>query len=454
MKLRERQPLGVRRGPTLGGPSPSWRQTTWVRTWAPMLLVGLLTGLINFETPLANSNALAHGVQSARSAPPRPGVIVTVAGRVGQGLGTSLGQGPESVVVARSGRVYLDDGNYNVVRRLNPVTGIERPVVGNGSRGYAGDGGPAHSSALSTPQGLAVDAVGNLIIADTGNSRIRIVAAKTGTFYGISMTKGDIYTVAGNGIPVYSGDNGPATAAQVSSPQGVGVDAVGNLLVADSGNSRIRVVAAKTGTFYGISMTTGDIYTVAGNGTYGYSGDNGPATAAQVSSPQGVGVDAVGNLLVADSGNSRIRVVAAKTGTFYGISMTTGDIYTIVGNGSPGYSGEGGPATSAQLQVPVGVVVDTVGNLIIADTGNFRVRVVAGKAGTFYGISMTAGDIYTVAGNGFHGYSADGVAATSTELAFPRSVALDAHHNSSSPTHSITVSASCRSLPDISTDRR
>jgi hypothetical protein len=125
-------------------------------------------------------------------------------------------------------------------------------------------------------------------------------------------------------------------------------------------------------------MTAGDIYTVAGTGTLGYSGDGGPATAAELSDPADVTLDAAGNLVIADSGNGRVRVVAAASGTFYGQAMTVGDIYTVAGTGTPGYSGDGGPATSAELGNPQGVAVDGAGNLMIADFGSDRVRMVTG----------------------------------------------------------------------------
>ena len=127
------------------------------------------------------------------------------------------------------------------------------------------------------------------------------------------------------------------------------MDQAGNLVVADTYNSRIRVVAAKSGTFYGKAMTTGHIYTVAGDGTAGFAGDGGPATSAEVNFPERVTVDSAGNLVIADGFNNRVRVVAAKTGTFYGKAMTKGDIYTIAGNGTAGFGGDGGPGTSAEL---------------------------------------------------------------------------------------------------------
>jgi hypothetical protein len=207
----------------------------------------------------------------------------------------------------------------------------------------------------------------------------------------------------------------------------VAVDAAGNLLIADTNSHRIRVVAASTGTFYGQPMTVRDIYTIAGNGTAGFSGDGGPATGAELGFPQGVTVDAAGNPLIADTSNDRIRVVAASTGTFYGTSMTAGDIYTIAGNGTAGFSGDGGPATGTELFGPAGVTVDTAGNVVIADTFNVRVRVVAASTGTFYGQAMTAGDIYTVAGGGTNGLG-DGGPATKA-IAPAEEVAVDAAGN-------------------------
>ena len=156
-------------------------------------------------------------------------------------------------------------------------TGGQTVIAGNGTFGYSGDGGPATSAGIYDPEGVAVDGSGNVVIADSGNNRVRVVAASTGTFYGTAMTKGDIYTIAGNGTGAYSGDGGPATSAELNFPQAVAVDGSGNVVIADTYNNRVRLVAASTGTFYGQAMTAGDIYTIAGNGTGGYSGDGGPA---------------------------------------------------------------------------------------------------------------------------------------------------------------------------------
>ena len=238
--------------------------------------------------------------------------------------------------------------------------GIISTVAGTpGASGYSGDGGPATSAELQHAWGVAVDSAGNLYIADTFNQIIRKVNAASGT----------ITTVAGTpGTSGYSGDGGPATSAELSLPYGVAVDSSGNLYIADLGNSLVRKVNA-----------SGTITTVAGTpGTIGYSGDGGPATSAELQYAWGVAVDSAGNLYIADTQNCRIRKVNAS-----------GTITTVAGNGTSGYSGDGGPATSAELSYPYGVAVDSAGNLYIADTQNYRIRKV-----------NASGTITTVAGNG------------------------------------------------------
>jgi hypothetical protein len=301
-------------------------------------------------------------------------------------------------------------------------------VAGDGLDGLNGDGGPATAAWVGGPSGVAVDTSGNLLITEVQFAVVRVVAVSTGTFYGLSMTAGDIYTVAGIVTQGYTGDGGPAIAAELNRPIGIGVDAPGNIVLADSYNHVIRVIAATTGTYYGRAMTVGDIYTVAGDGTQGFAGDGGVATAAELDQPAAVTKDGNNDLVIAD-GTSRIRIVAARTGTFYGMSMTAGDIYTVAGSGTNGFSGDGSSATAAELSTPAGIAVDAKGNLVIADTGNSRLRVVAHSTGTFYGVPMTVGDIYTAAGNGTYGFSGDGSQATAAELGLPAAVALDAKGN-------------------------
>jgi sugar lactone lactonase YvrE len=241
------------------------------------------------------------------------------------------------------------------------------------------------------------------------------------------MSAGDIYTVAGDGTSGYLGDGGPATAAELTFPDGVAVDAGGNLVVADTDNEVVRVVASATGVFYGQAMTAGDIYTIAGNGTFGSTGDGGPATAAELKFPDGLAIDGSGNVLLADSGNHRIRVVAVATGTFYQQAMTAGDIYTIAGTGKRGFSGNRSLATAAKLAVPNGVVLDSSGNVVIADSANNQIRVVAEHTGTFFGVAMKTGNIYPVAGSSNKpGFAGDGGAGTSGKLDYPYGEAVDA----------------------------
>ena len=267
------------------------------------------------------------------------------------------------------------------------------------SCGYSGDGGPANAAQLNNPAGVAVDGAGNLYIADTDNNLIRKVSAN-----------GIISTVAGNGVPDpgllgygnsgYSGDGGPATAATMNWPTGVAVDGAGNLYIADSGNNVIRKV----------SHDTGKISTVAGNGVSGFSGDGGRATSASLWSPDSVAVSSAGTLYIADTGNTRVRKVSAG-----------GRISTVAGNGDSvflGRGGNGGPARSAVLSNPVGVALDSAGNFYISDSANGRILKV-----------NPAGTISTVAGNGNSGYSGNGGPATRAQLNGPADVTLDSAGN-------------------------
>jgi uncharacterized protein (TIGR03437 family) len=309
------------------------------------------------------------------------GVITTVAGGGSSGLGDNGPATsaqlylPAAVAVDSAGNLYIADPvNYRVRKVSN---GVITTAAGNGTQGFSGDNGLAASAQLSGPTGIAVDSAGNLYIADSGD--IRKVSNRV------------ITTVAGNGTPGFSGDNGPATSAQLSGPWGVAVDSAGNLYIADTYNSRIRKV------------TNGAITTVAGNGTQSFSGDNGPATSAQLYGSHGVAAGPDGSVYIADSSNNRIRKVSNSV------------ITTVAGTGTAGFSGDNGPAISAQLTDPEGVAVDSAGNLYIADTGYSRVRKVAN------------GVITTVAGGG--ATLGDNGPATSAQLYSPKGVAVDSAGN-------------------------
>ena len=298
---------------------------------------------------------------------------------------------PTAVARDSAGALYIADSNNHRVRKVAPPTVATltlSTLAGTGTPGYNGDG-PATSANVYNPQGVAVDSVGNVYIADTSNNRIRKITPGTGV----------ISTVAGTGVGGFTGEGGPATGARVNAPVGMAVDAAGNFYFADYYNQRIRKV----------TVATGIISTVAGSGVAGFLGDGGVATAAQLSYPTGVAVDTAGNLYIADSSNHRIRKVTAATSI----------ITTIAGTGTPGVGGDGGPGTSAQLYEPHGVAVDSAGNVYIADTQNARVRRVA--AGT--------GIITTYAGSGVAGYDGEARLATMARLYVPTSVAVDSAGN-------------------------
>jgi hypothetical protein len=300
------------------------------------------------------------------------GVISTLTGGVGgPGAATKVALPDPCGLAVAAGNLYVADDVS--LRKVSSAGFLTTPAGTGNTIGPLGDGGPAVRASVRTC-GIAVDHAGNLMIADGGNGRIRVVPARNGTFYGQAMTAQHIYTVAGGGT-ADPGDGGPATAAALGAAD-VRVDGAGNLVIAD-GRNRVRVVAVSTGTFYGQAMTARHIYTVAAGG--GNRSEGGLATNSVVGEPRQVAVDGAGNLVVAARGNERIQVVAVKTGTFYGKAMTAGHLYTVAGVRSTfGFSGDGGPATKAGLFNPGGVVLNKAGGLLIADTSNHRIRAVSG----------------------------------------------------------------------------
>ncbi|MBV9761032.1 MAG: choice-of-anchor D domain-containing protein [Acidobacteriaceae bacterium] len=298
-----------------------------------------------------------------------------------------------------SGDMYIADTKNCVVRKVTASSGDIGAVAGTppywnpgdtSNCGYSGNGGAATSALLNNPQKAIADSSGNLYIADTQNCVIRKVAASTG----------DITTFAGTANSCsYGGDGGLATSAHLNLPTGLAFDSSGNLYIADQANNVIRKVIA----------ASEEIQTVAGDNAKGggFSGDGGPATSAQLNNPHGIGFDASGDLLIADTTNNRVRVV-----------NTGGIINTIAGNGPPGYTGDGVPATQTGLYSPQAVAVDAAGDVLIADFGNNRIRWINGH-----------GIIYTVAGDGNFGYATIGGAARSSSIAGPVDVVLDSAAN-------------------------
>ena len=288
------------------------------------------------------------------------------------------------VIAGPGGDIYIAEISSNRIRKVDGAGKIHT-IAGTGSSTFFGDGGPATAAGLGGPRDMALDAAGNLYVADTGSRRIRKIDAN-----------GIITTIAGNGVDGYAGDGGAATSAELSGPEGITVDRNGNVYVSDTGNRRIRKIDV-----------SGIITTFAGSGVDGYAGDGGAATAAELSVPKGITVDRSGNVYVADSGNYTVRRID-----------TGGIITTLVGNGTIGFSGDGGPAKAAQLNSPNGVAVDDAGNLYIADSGNDVLRKVD-----------TAGIISNLAGNHTSGFSGDGGAAKTALLDRPIRVALDTRGN-------------------------
>ncbi|RKN64978.1 hypothetical protein D7231_27210 [Streptomyces klenkii] len=313
-------------------------------------------------------------------------VITTVAGNGTPGFGGDGGPAtaaglrcPYGVALDAAGNLYIADYQNHRVRKVGP-DGIITTVAGDGSKGYGGDGGPATEASLKDPAGVALDGQGNLYIADRSNQRVRKVGPD-----------GVIVTVAGDGTAAFGGDGGPATAASLNFPHAMVADGAGTLYIADDYNHRVRKVGPD-----------GTITTVAGDGSDGFSGDGGPATAASLHFPHAVAVDGAGNLYIADRYNYRVRRVGPD-----------GIITTVAGNGTIGFGGDGGPATAAALNLPQCVVVDGAGNLYITDYGNERVRRVGPD-----------GIITTVAGDGSKGYGGDGGPAPLAALDQPLGIAL------------------------------
>jgi uncharacterized protein (TIGR03437 family) len=311
---------------------------------------------------------------------------------------------PSAIALNIAGSLYIADTGTQRVRQVLP-TGVIQTLAGTGVAGYVSDNVVASTAPLASPTGVALDAAGDIVIADTYNQRIRQVGADgrihnlAGTGVGgvgaegllaaqtplngprgVCMDRGGtlfvvdtgnnrvlqaapqalVVTAAGNGAPGDAGDGGPARLAEINQPSACARDSAGNLFIADTSNHRIRKVDP-----------SGKISTVAGTGAPGFSGDEGPATAANINAPLGVVADDNGDFFIADTGNNRIRQVTPD-----------GVIHTIAGQAGAGFSGDGGPAVAARINAPSGLLLDGAGDLYFADTGNNRVRRLVPQAAT------------------------------------------------------------------------
>jgi sugar lactone lactonase YvrE len=315
-------------------------------------------------------------------------------------IGTSaLTSGVATLVIAAPSP--LSAGSYGVTAAYNGTSSFAASTAGIGPSsliatsaggGSAPSGAQATATSLNNPCSVAADGKGHIFVVEPLNDCVREVTLATGA----------ITTVAGNGTFGFSGDGGPATAAELNDPVGVAVDSSGDIFIADLHNERIRAV-----------LSSGEIITVAGIGVAGFSGDRGQATAAQLYNPAAIAVDTAGDLFIADQGNQRVREVVFTSG-----ALLKGVITTVAGNGTSGFSGDGHAATAAQLANPTGVAVDTSGDIFIADTNNRRIREF--KAG---------GTISTIAGSGLASYNGDNGKATAAGLITPTAVAVDTSGN-------------------------
>jgi len=403
------------------------------------------------------------------------GVISTVAGSAISNQFSNF----HEITVDRLGNIFVAATDNSVIREVISGTGAVTTFAGNGANGFFGDGSPATVAALAFPRGVAFDSQGDMLIGDSGNFRIRLVVQSDGKMNTVAGTgdasfsgdgraalnaqflapkgvavdgRGNLYiadsgnnrirevgngavgTIAGNGTAGYSGDGGSPLNAKLGGAESVAVTSSGDLFIGDTTNYRLRELSefsidtvagngdAATLTLSGIAIdgsgnlfiadsgnhlvreipSNGSISTIAGDGFSGFSGDDGPALKAHLSTLAGIAVDNEGNVFVVDAGNQRVRRISKN-----------GVITTVAGNGTSGFSGDGGPAVSAQLHNPSGVAVDSSGNLYIADTGNNRIRMVT-----------AGGTISTIAGNGIAGYSGDGGAGITAQLAGPTGIAI------------------------------
>jgi hypothetical protein len=318
---------------------------------------------------------------------------------------------PHLTWISTAGDMYISDTNNCTLRKVSG--GNINLIAGTvGMCGVTGDGGPLASAKMSDVMTTVLDSAGNLIIS-SGAWQIRMAPTVSGTYYGVAMTAGNIYTIAGNSgtqTTGYSGDGGLGANAQVSIPLRMNVDASDNLYFADAANHIIRKVMRSTGT----------ISTVAGTPTmFGSTGDGAAATSAKLNYPTSVALDQSGNLYIADSSNFKIRMISASTGY----------ISTFAGTGTGGNNGDGGAPTAAQFSYPSDIVFDSKGNLLMCDRDANVIRFIANVTGTFYNVAVTAGKIYTVAGTGAAGNTGDGGAATSAKLHGPEGIAVDKDDN-------------------------
>ena len=364
---------------TVGGATPSCSQSVAFTPTAPGLRIGAVE-LFDAAGDLLGE-ALISGTGVGGLAVLVPGNTLPFAGNgsyldaVQDGIPALNAElySPTSVAIDGAGNLYIADSDHNRIRMVSAANGQISTVAGTGAASYTGDHAAATAATLNTPSGVALDGAGNLYIADTGNNVIRRVDAVTHV----------ITTVAGNGsgLPGFGGDGTLATSGTVllDGPQGISVDAAGDLYIADTNNQVVREVSASTGD---INTVAGEYAGPFGNGVGGYNGDGELATAATLNRPYAVAFDAAGDVLIADAGNNRIREINATALT----------ISTVAGDGTPGFSGDNAAAASAELDAPTGIALDPAGDLYIGDSQNNRIRKVNSASGDINTLAVSGGE--------------------------------------------------------------
>ncbi len=316
----------------------------------------------------------------------RAGHVASVAGG---GCTATGGIGhPTGLAVNAQGDLYIAEATAQRVQELRP-TGRSTPVTvaGTGQPGFNGDGLAATASKLNQPTSLALDAAGDLFIADTANCRVRMLPGSATSLFGQAMAAGHLYTVAGTGVCGSAGQGGPVATAQLWNPVAVAVDSAGDMLVADDGDQSVLLAAARAGSYYGATVRADEIaVVVGGTGSYGpYLADGLSATGpvAELNDPRGLAVGPSGALVVTDGDMHALRVVPSSDGTLFGRAMTAGDLYTAAGAvpvTSPAGAGDGTRWVLTHLGSPTGVAVSTSGTVYVADAGDDRVLAIGGAA--------------------------------------------------------------------------
>jgi hypothetical protein len=410
-------------------------------TRAPRILANIaavtLTGTI-LSVAISGSDSAGASIRtSAKHSEARSVGATTLAGTGTPGFNGS-GQkairsslnAPNDVVEDVSGDLFIADTGNCRVREVPARTGMAFGIRVRAGTMTTLSGGSCRSRANPPPSALAIAPNGNLYIAFGSAARVMVLPARTMSSSGQHLTAGKLTRVAGTGVPGFRGDQGSALKAQLDDPTGLAVDVSGDLLIADTANCRLRVVAASDGFHFGQHLVAGQIYTVAGNGICASGGDGGPALRAELWDPGALAVNATGDVFMADQGNRTIRELPVRAGTYYGVSLAAGDLGTVAGEGSYGpYLVDGLPAVfeTSEINFPTGIAVGANGNLYIADGVMHAIRMVPAAQTELLGKQAQADDMYTAAGAVLVGTAHHQTVWVQTHLLDPTGLTLGTH---------------------------